>query len=335
MILNLYTEIIYKITMSKIYKMHIRGIWDALVPFSVALVFLFIIGNIVFSNYITPFFFEKKFLKQNAFSCVFESNKQPQDYERTLRKLKGLITFMGGHNKQMNARVYIQTGTAFPIDHKLQAEEIAISKKMAKKLDISKGDNVLAEFISDMPVKNYRVKEVFPYMSDFYDVRDSEYFSAVIVGQESTLANYIHSQWVYFTNEQKCQSFLQGEISFNKSKNIKLEIEELESVWVLGNVVWGMLLFILVGVIIVRGHFIICRETLKYYYDGFDAKIIKKMEWTDHLFFLGLPIVGEMLWMSIHYQWFASYVFWGIILGMPLLLGTIVWFGGKKYGKVV
>lgn len=313
--------------------MHIKGMWKVLVPFPLALLLLFAVGNIIFAGYISPFFLEKESLKQNAFSCVFESSKQPQDDGQVLRKLNGLFTFTGPGSKQMNAHVYVQTGTAFPIHNKLQAGEVALSEKMAEKLGATEGDNISVEFTGDMPAA-YRVKEILPYMSDFYDVRDSEYFSVGILGEDTAWANYIHSQWVYFVNEQKCQAFLQGEIPFSKSRNVKLEIEWLKSLWVWGNVACGTLLFILVGVIIACGHLIICRETLKYYYEGFDTRVIKKMEWADHLLFLGLPIIGEMIWMSSHYEWFVPYVFWGVVLGFPLLLGISVWRGGKKYDKV-
>ena len=320
--------------MNTIYWMHIRAMWRGLIPFSVALLLVFIVGNIVFHSLVAPWYFEKESLKKNAFSYVFESKQKPQNYQKVLQKLTSLVIFEGPHQQQINAYMYIQSDSPFPISDKLQQDEIAVSKKMASQLGVTVGDWITAQYMGDNPLKEYKVKEILPYMSDFYDVQESKYFSVAIVGNDALICSNMLCQWVYFAQEQDYQFLRQKNFSYHKRRDIKVEIETLTNTWVLGNIVWGCILGVLAGCVIVWGHIIICAETLKFYYEGFDANVIKRIEWADHLLFLGIPIAGELFWMIFHYEQYVPSVFGSVVFGFLLFLILLVWYGGRKYGKV-
>lgn len=316
-----------------IYWHHIKRMWGTFVPYFVWLSFLFIILDIFFVCIIVPKHLEKASLEKNERLYVAESEKK-YPYEMSLLKKDGLVTFSNKHNKKMNGYLYMQSDSSFPpsvkLQVKLQEREIAISKKMATELGVSIGDTLSVDL--DIPVKQCIVKEILPYMSDFYGVEEKRDFSVGIMGKDSLLCDSVVCCFIYFFDEQNWES-TQQKISYKRKYVLSSEKQALDKEIFFKNVLWSTIMLFMSVIIFILGHFAVRKDTEKYCYDGFSSAYVKRMELADHLLFLGIPVLLQLLWLCWQYYKCLSVISKIILFVIPLMLFIIVWRGGRKYGK--
>ena len=175
------------------YWLHIKRMCGTFVPYCFFLLLLFITMDILFACFIVPIHSEKASLEKNERLYVAESvEKYP--YEMSLLKKDGLVTFSNKHNKKMNGYLYMQSDSSLPpsvkLQVKLQEREIAISKKMATELGVSIGDTLSVDL--DIPIKEYIVKEILPYMSDFYGLEEKRDFSVPSIRLQQDQSGHYH-----------------------------------------------------------------------------------------------------------------------------------------------
>ena len=315
------------------YWLHIKRMCGTFVPYCFFLLLLFITMDILFACFIVPIHSEKASLEKNERLYVAESvEKYP--YEMSLLKKDGLVTFSNKHNKKMNGYLYMQSDSSLPpsvkLQVKLQEREIAISKKMATELGVSIGDTLSVDL--DIPIKEYIVKEILPYMSDFYGLEEKRDFSVGIMGKDSLLCDSVVCRFIYFFDEQNWES-TQQKISYKRKYVISSEKQSLDEEIFFKNVLWSTIMLFMSVIIFILGHTAVCKDTEKYCYDGFSSAYVKRMEWADHLLFLGIPVLLQLLWLCWQYYECLSVISKIIMFVMPLMLFIIVWRGGKKYGK--
>jgi hypothetical protein len=286
-----------------------------------------------------PKHLEKASLEKNdhLYSYVVKSqDKYPHEMSLLKRVSNNgddsLVTFLNKQNKKMNGYLYMQSDSSFPLLVKLQEGEIAISEKMATELGVSIGDTLSVDL--DIPIKEYIVKKILPYMSDFYDVGKKRDFSVGIMGKDSLLSDQVKFLFIYFFDEQNLKKVLnQHNIDYERLYKLSSDKQILYDEIFFYNILWGMGMLLMSCIIFILGNTAVRKDTEKYYYDGFSSAYVKRMEWADHLLFLGIPVLLQLLWLCWKYYKCLSVISKIILFVIPLMLFIIVWRGGRKYGK--
>ena len=125
---------------------------------------------------------------EGQYSQVIVSNKLYPEYCSEYQ-FPELITVSSDSNKRINTNVYIPSENVNNpmLDCTLKSDEIAISEKVANKLNLSVGSRVYLDFsISEQP-KEYSVVSIISYCWNYYDVLDNSDFSVVHIGYDENL----------------------------------------------------------------------------------------------------------------------------------------------------
>lgn len=316
------------------YGKHLRAIFPSLVWHFVTLVIGFVVWNFLFLTWVHPVQKEYSSLKQARYTDVVESSDSVESY-LNLKKLNNIITFNNSEQERMNINTYIARGKGLLENLSLNEHEAAISVKMAEKLKLSMGDRVWAEYpIYDEPIE-YVVTDILPYASDFYDVMNNQDFSYAVIGDDGTLFNQAQGKTVYFLGFKEYNEFMLNGYSYSNRFNINDECTSMRFHINLLYAIMLSLLIIFVAIMLYLANREICKEVLKYYYDGFDINVVKMMDRIDHLLICGLPIIFEIAWllfeissMGISIIFFVCTI---IIFSIALIVTTFA--GGWKFGK--
>ena len=316
------------------YKKHVRAIYTSTLPFVGLLLVCFFIWNLLFNLILMPFIKEYYSLKEIGYSNVVISSNQTDDFS-SLKKLDNLVTFRSASKKRLNTNTYIQTDHCIIPGESLGARDIAVSEKMADRLDLKVGSKVEADYaIFDEPIV-YTVKIVLPYLSDLYETQENRDFSLAVVGYDDDLFRHVQGHFVYLLTEQTFDEYMSSDNSYSEKYDIQKEVLSLRNGQATWSVVFSLLLilvFILLGLFI---HRIITNEVVKYYRDGFGPIVVRKINRFDHVLFFGIPVMLELIWMI--YKQISTHSFLPVLSGSLLALVLVTIFletvGGSKYGK--
>ena len=115
-------------------------------------------------------------LQQGTYDRVVISSSETEGFPR-LKKLSNLVTVRNSSNSLRNINLYIQADDPVIVGTILNANEIAISGKLAERLDLSVGSQISADFPIYDTAATYEVKAILPYLSDLYATQESQDFA--------------------------------------------------------------------------------------------------------------------------------------------------------------
>lgn len=316
------------------YRSHFKAMIPSLAWLFCVLVMGFVFWNIVFLEIIYPLQRELDYIKESGYSYVVESSNDYEEYSH-LKKLENLITFTNEQGKRSNVNTYISVGQSSWDEWNLQENEIAISQKMADKLDLSIGSKVSAYYpIYDQPME-YEVKAVLPYASDLYNILENQDFSYAVVGDDGVLINRAKGIWIYFLNSQEYEEYYERGNSYINRFDLSEETDDLFMQIIIRYAVMLILMISLVTAVAMLMHKEINREVLKYYYDGYGIRQVKGIDRRDHFFFYGVPCVAQIIWMKflIRKAEYPISFFICVFVILVSMLFITIFVGGRKYGK--
>ncbi len=316
------------------YKKHIRALFTSILPLLGIILVCFVVWDVLFNLAVMPSIAECRSLGKIGYSNVVVSSKQTGAFT-SLKKLDNLVTYRNEHGKQLNTNNYIQLEPSSIPKDVLGSREIAVSEKMAEKLGLSVGSEVVADYdIYDEPIK-YRVRVILPYLSDLYETSKNRDFSFAIVGFDEELFNHTQGRFVYLLDEQTYNEYMSADNSYSEKYDIQKEVLSLRNRQLALAIAFSVILIIAFLLVGIYAHRIITSEDVKYYRDGYGPAAVRKLNGCDHALFLGVPVIIEVAWMA-YYQ-FSTRRFLYALSGSSLALVLVVIFlgiaGGRKYGR--
>ena len=316
------------------YRKHIRALFASILPLLSGIFLCFVIWDVLFDLIVMPSIAEYHSLEEIGYNNVIVSSKQAESFP-SLWKLDNLVTYKNNQGKRLNTNNYIQLEHGFIPETLLGAREIAVSEKMAEKLDLSVGSEVLADYaIVDEPIE-YSVRVILPYLSDLYETSENRDFSFAVVGFDEELFTHTRGHFVYFLDEQTYNEFMSSYNAYSEKYDIKKEVLLLQNRQLTLAITFSVILIIAFLFISIYVHRIITSEVVKYYRDGFSPAVVRRLNCCDHTIFLGAPVIIEVAWMA-YYQ-FSVQRFLFSLTGSSIALMLVVFFlgiaGGRKYGQ--
>ena len=297
---------------------------------------ILILLNFIMLNYwIVPLVRNADYL-EGQYSQVIVSNELYPEYCSEYQ-FPELITVSSESNQRINANVYMPNGSANNIflNCALKQNELAISEKAAKKLNVTVGSRVYLDFsISEQP-KEYLIVSIIPFCWNYYDVLDNSDFSVVHIGYDENLVQRSSLKAVYFLNDTEYIEYMDKNYSYSDHYDFSGEIKTIRSRI---SILIGAC--ILVSSIISLGYLMFLSrrtksEAVKYHYNGYEASFVKKIHKTDYLFLYIIPIciLGiciAIMSAVIHY---IAVIILAIVL-IDLVMVAITYFKEiKAYGK--
>lgn len=316
------------------YRSHFKAMIPSLAWLFSVLVMGFILWDIAFSSLVYPFQKELDYINESRYSYVVESSNDYEKYSR-LKKLDNIITFTNDQGKRLNVNTYLPIETAMLGEWDLQANEIAVSQKLADKLGLSVGSIVSADYpVYDQPME-YEVKTILPYASDLYNATDSQDFSYALVGDDGVLMNQAKGIWTYFLSPQEYEEYYAENNSYINRFDLSEEKENLSIKIIIRYAVLVVFMLALVITVAMLMHKEINREVIKYYYDGYEIYQVKRIDHRDHFFFYGIPCIAQMICMGfiIRKAEYPIAFFLCVFVILVTMLFITMFVGGRKYGK--
>lgn len=312
------------------YKKHIMGMLPELITFFVLLSIAFCVWDAVYLFVICPRQKEYPTLLQHDYSYIIESGFETSEY-CSLKKLDNIITFKNSKGKKLNVNVYIQPENALAVCAHLKSGEVAVSRKMADILNIEVGSVLNAEYpIYDDSVE-YRVVQIYGYMSNFYDVERNVDFSSAIVGDDGTLYKQAKGKMVYFLDDGETEQYADKGYSYSARYDLKTEKELYGGKNRLFSGIMVAAIFLMVVVCAYFSHRAIIQEVVKYYHDGYEIEVVKNINVRDHLIVLGIPTVVQELWMVLKLYNIGFLVIVSAVIVCTVIIASFV--GGRKFDK--
>lgn len=320
--------------MSSEYNKHLRVMLPSLAPFTAAIIVVLIVWNAVFINLIMPRYKEQIGLQQGTYNRVVISSSESENFLR-LKKLRNLVTVRNGVNSRININMYIQVDDPVIVGTVLNANEIAVSGKMAERLGLSIGSQVNVDFpIYDMAT-TFVVKTILPYLSDLYNTQESQDFAFAIVGYDENLCTLSQGDTVYLMDDTRYDEYMKKNYSYSERYSIADEVSRIRSRIAMYCIFTDALMLLIVLGLAIYLHKGINAEADKYYRDGFDVSTVKSINRKDHMAFIGIPFMIEIIWI----------IFYQIRVGqqisylLPAIGAIIIIFtclsvlGGRRYGR--
>ena len=320
--------------MSSEYNKHLRVMLPSLAPFTAAIIVVLIVWNAVFINLIMPRYKEQIGLQQGTYNRVVISSSESENFPR-LKKLRNLVTVRNGVNSRININMYIQVDDPVIVGTVLNANEIAVSGKMAERLGLSIGSQVNVDFpIYDMAT-TFVVKTILPYLSDLYNTQESQDFAFAIVGYDENLCTLSQGDTVYLMDDTRYDEYMKKNYSYSERYSIADEVSRIRSRIAMYCIFTDALMLLIVLGLSIYLHKGINAEADKYYRDGFDVSTVKSINRKDHMAFIGIPFMIEIIWI----------IFYQIRVGqqisylLPAIGAIIIIFtclsvlGGRRYGR--
>lgn len=182
----------------------------------------------------------------------------------------------------------------------MKSDEIAVSGKMTERFGLSIGSRTGADFPIYDTTKTYEVKAVLSYLSDLYDTQGNQDFAFAIVGYDEDLYNHSQGHVVYLLNDEQYGKYMEKDYSYSERYSIADEVSAIKSRIALYYVLLVALLFLVVSALALYLHKGINTEADKYYRDGFNASSVKSINRNDHIVFIGVPFLMEMIWFVLY-----------------------------------
>lgn len=316
------------------YKKHFIGMTESLAPFLTVLVISFAVWTSIFTIVVVPLLKEYKSFRMMPYEYLIERKEVDDNYD-SLWKLENIITVSGRASRRMNTNLYVQSDGENPLEYRLGENEAAVSSKLAKNLNIKQGDSIYVNLaIYDEP-KEYVVKYIFTYLSDYYLPLDNTDFSVAVLGYNKNIIESASGRYISFLDGQSFIEFNQKEKSYISKHSVS---NDLEAIWdriVLILIVMHIILLVMAFSAVFYAKQQIQKEITKYYHEGYERHRILSFERRDYLFFLITPFLVHFLIMAgfqlmSPYFLAISFVTTAVMVIMALIFCVI---GGSKFGK--
>ena len=320
--------------MSSEYNKHLRVMLPPLVPFAADIIVLLIVWNAVFMSLIMPQYKELISLQQGIYDRVVISSSEAEGFPR-LKKLSNLITVRNSSNSRSNINLYILADDPVIVGTTLNANEIAISGKLAERLDLIVGSKISADFPIYDTAATYEVKAILPYLSDLYDTQESQDFAFAIVGYDENLYKHSQGEYVYLMDDVRYGEYMERNYSYSERYSVADEVSAIRKRVVLHSVFTGVLLLLIVLGLAVYLHKGINTEADKYYRDGYSVSSVRSINRKDHIIFIGIPFLIEMIWIiscQIREEQQVPYL-WPVAGAMIIIFMSLSVIGGRRYGR--
>lgn len=270
-------------------------------------------------------------IKDCDYDYAVESKNKSLDYRQNY-KLENLVTFLNT-DKRINVNTYLSSDTnngVMCFNNVLNADEVAISRRIADRLGVDVGDQLQVDLpIYDTP-STYQVKEVFPYVSDYYKIDDNKDFAVAFLGYDEKIESYTRGNYVFFLTNSEFEQLSQSSLNYNQKYYVHGELKALANKVMAYTAIILCIMFsigLLYHVIISR---CIKREVIKYSKDGFSLNVVKGFYKADHVLYSAVPLL--MLCFLAFMLNLSSYC----IIGYACISGVLImqWIiGGKCFEK--
>ena len=320
--------------MSSEYNKHLRVMLPSLAPFTAAIIIVLIIWDIVFLNVIMPRYKEQISLQHGAYERVVISSSDIEEFP-SLKKLNNLVTFRNEDDSRLNINTYIQSDDPIIVGIMLKSNEIAISGKMAERFGIRIGSRIIADFpIYDTQI-TYEVKAVLSYLSDLYDTQENQDFAFAIVGYDESLYNHSQGNVVYLLDDEQYGEYMKNDYSYSERYSIADEVTAIKRRIALYCAFVTLLILLFVLALALYLHKGINTETDKYYRDGYNASSVKAINRNDHVFFIGIPFLIEIMWIVFFQLRLERQIYYLLpyIVAMIIIFVCLSLSGGRRYGR--
>ena len=215
----------------------------------------------------------------------------------------------------------------------LASNEIVVSKKVAEQLNIEVGSIVQLEFVLAENVSRYIVKDMIEYVTDYYNVKENNDFSVVLIGNDEKLLQQHRNQYVSFLNEDELNSYKESTRGYKDLFYAKAEKEEVKNKSIMAQIIMCMVHVLISGTYFIGVRTFFAREIKRYRYDGFPLKSIK--------YFIGkyrrcvvlppwLAAIGIVLFVG---RGTLSWNIWVGSLCAEMILYSLLWIRNDMYGK--
>lgn len=320
--------------MSSEYNKHLRVMMTAQAPFTAAIIVLLIVWNAVFMNLIMPRYKELISLQKGTYDRVVISGSETEEFSR-LKKLSNLVTVRNSSNSRCNINMYIQADDPVIVGTILNANEIAISGKLAERLNLCAGSQITVDFPIYDTAAIYEVKAVLPYLSDLYDTQENQDFAFAIVGYDENLYKHSQGEIVYLMDDVRYGEYMERNYSYSERYIIADEVSTIRKRIVLYSILANALIFLTVLGLAVYLHKGINTESDKYYRDGYSVSCVRSINRNDHRVFIGIPFLIEMIWIifcQIREGQQVPYL-WPVAGAMIIIFMSLSVIGGRRYGR--
>lgn len=252
---------------------------------------LLVLNSIMVINWIKPLVQNTSYL-EGKYNKVVLSNKKHTDYCFGYQFTE-LITVSSENSHRINANTYI-FGNDFGNNLTnciLKQNEIAISERVAEKLNLVIGSKVYLEFPFSDSLKEYTVAAIIPYCWNYYDVLENTDFSVVHIGYDDDLINRASMKYVYFLSDNEYMDFANRDLSYTNYYDLNVEIQTMKS-----RITILMITDIMSSVLISVGYLLLVsqrtrREAIKYFYNGYEVSFVNQIHLIDYLLLYCIPIL--------------------------------------------
>lgn len=269
------------------------------------------------------------------YSYVVESKNKINE-KNVYYKINNLLA-ISSNNKRINTNAYFEIDgcdydqTSPLLTTYLDVNEIAISKKIANNLDLKVGDYIYADFYLSEGSQRFYIKEIFEYITDFYNFDSNKDFSVVKFGcNEELIESYIGKYFCFMNDEEiKKYNGLYMNIYniFTETEKYSFKVNLLLSIYIL---FFSCLLFIIFNYI----KKIVFEEIKKYYRDGYGAKRVNIIKKVNILLYCICPSVFFVLGLVIYNVLeIISCITLLLLLVIIIIENMYIIFGDKKYEK--
>lgn len=265
------------------------------------------------------------------YDYVIESQNKSSEYRQNY-KLENLVTFLNA-DKRINVNTYLTSDTnngVIKLNNDLKADEVAISSQIADRLGVVVGDQIQVDLpIYDTP-STYRVKEIFPYISDYYKIDDNKDFAVAFLGYDEKTESNTRGKYVFFLTENEFERLSHSSLDYDQKYYVHGELEALAGKVKAYTAIILCILFSIAcfyHVIITR---IIMLELIKYSRDGFSLNVIKGFYKADHVLYSAVPLL--LICFLAYILKLSHYC----VIGYACISGVLIirWLiGGKRFEK--
>lgn len=242
-----------------------------------------------------------------------------QKKENSYFKINSLVTVFA-NNEVMHTNAYMEIeGVTYNSQgalytNELKNGEIAISQKLAKRLDVEIGDAIQLELSVYDESKEYVVACFLDYMDDCYDFLDDSSFSVIKLSADSKMMESLRGTSVGFYTSQELDDFLANKGSYSRLYDVKTELELLNrqriAFYVGITVLW--LTFVIIYSKILNKQ--IYKEAKKYLIDGYSKKDVRLFKQLDTTVF----VLSAYLTCMISFL-----ILWLLQMLTPLMVGAL------------
>ena len=318
------------------YSNNLKRNFGKLFSLSIVFLLLIIITIPLLNSFSADYYRNFKTLKNANYEYSIISKTQTRNLN-VFYRLEDISTLM--HNYEtLNVSTYIQTDSEYTLNilnKKLGNSEIAISKKVADKLNLNLNDKLVIKLSLWEESKSYDVVEIFDYLNGFCDIDNNLNFPMIILPFDDNLILNTKGIYTCLLTEEEKNIYFNNNGSYlglyNKSDDLKLISKKIA---LLSLIPCSVQIIVSVYFMIIINK-IINKEMRKHFRNGFNNKQIKKFKILDCLIFIVTPLMLQFMIIAIICLVSKMLCMHLIMLSFMLLLTQIlILLGDKKYEKV-